>query len=363
MEPEPAEELEQPAHDETDDALEDVAGAAKIYLEQWSKEFGSWAKCTHYTAADFSTETVREHWGPGRYRVRVKDEHGHFNGKPREFVVAGAPGQLAGGGAARGLAQAPAPSFANELLEQLLKAQLARLAEPAPAMNWTGIATAAGTFLSGLTPLLVAAWGNRKDPIETATKIAELVNANKAPATPPVQANVVLEILERGMRLGAARRGNGDGDGKGFGATLLEVVPQLIELVKQDRQANPPADTSAPPEDAASATPPALALVKPAAEGAEMDVAALVKGIAPVVLQWYAVGKDPAESAHVLLFNMADGAVDQLAEFSDRPEFLAAPFILAPELEQARPWVTKLLEAIREELKPEDEATPAGGGT
>lgn len=339
------EELEA-APEDASDALDQIAAdASRVYLEKWTREFNAWGKCTDYAASDFTIDGVRHEWGPGKYRVRIKLENGQFHGK-REFTIIGpTPGSAP--------AAAAAPNPLQELAEEMMRAQLARLAQPKPEPDiakWAAIAT---SFLAALTPLLTAAWGGRKDPIETATKIAELVNANKTPARDPIATDAVLKILERGMELGAG----GDGRGKGFGVTLLEVVPQLLELVREGNK-QPPAGEPAPAAASPADRPPPLALVKPGEMGA-MDVQGIIREMAPTLLQWYALGKDPAAAAGVALFHMHDAVVDELAEWTDRPEFLTAPFILAPELEPARPWVTKFLEAVREELKPDD-GLPAG---
>lgn len=300
-------------------------------------------------AAAFTLDSVQERWGGGRYRFRllgggkvVKQLTENIEGPPREPAPTGKALEVA-----PEVAPGSAPIPAHQVALERIQVGLERLAEL----------------------LMARPAGAAVDPLDALTRAAhllrELAPATAAPAPGQTDISQLMEMFDRGMRMGrqVVRAAEGGGGG-GFGELISRVGVPLVEMAQQERleAAKAAAGPQQPPAVEQQPAPaPQLPAAAPAAavEPGDQVWGPAMRPYIPRLLAAAAKGGDADAYASVVLDQLPAPAIEALQDKAlegDGP-FLEWAFGLFPRdaVDRYGAWLTDFVLAVHRDLTGADQ--------
>lgn len=214
-------------------AIADALGVdrhAKLSIQRKGPD-NDWEHLPRIPTEDFDVETVRERFGGGEYRIRIRGKGGTFIGTSHTFKIAGeplAPDHAALLAASRG-ARDGGGSSRDDRMFDLMLAMIARPPAPAPPpIDVAALVTALTTASNS-----------------GAERLAEMVGLRNAlreneNGTDPI--TLAMDMLDRGMRIGR-READGGGDPL---SRLADAAKPLFGALAARAAAAPP-EPGAPP--------------------------------------------------------------------------------------------------------------------
>lgn len=304
---------------------------AMVVLQRQSPQTREWRHLRKYHPQEFDVEAVREEYGGGEFRVRVKNRRGQWLGSARQFGIEGPPIEPAQyvptaplGAAAVDRAELLEATRRGGALDDVLGKVLVALISrepppPPPPIDMVGFAKAL-----------------QEASDAGAARLAEMVGLKKDLSGGGGGVETFMEALELGMRLGGRQRDDG-----GFGSVVEALSPVLKRLAENVPAAlpSPAASGAQPTPEADMAREPLQAalevLLHEAAAGSDNPVAwavvcvekvpglldALERAVSQAgsvdALMSYAEARDPRIKLHA---DFVREAVEWMLQPDDQPE-------------------------------------------
>lgn len=315
--------------DDVDIAIQELgapADGASVKIFRFDAKSGKFAYLQAVPATDCNLESTRENFGGGRFKFVIIPPGGK-NVRTIMQTIAGEP---------KGNGHSAAP--AGDLDD--IRSMLARQQETIDKLAQT------------------VRVPSSQDPIETALRIIEVINASRgaAPAAPPVSMKDMLEVFRQGIEIGSAQ---GGGDVDPMTRVLDNVFPKMLGLMERSvmndeakvralpsRVKLPPASGSAspsvPPQAGAGAPP--VPVARPLTD--------TIRAYARPVAARMEAGRDPACVATWFLEELSDADVSELAGLSASPSFVSDGLALFPDMRAANEgWLSDFLSSLKEQLE------------
>jgi hypothetical protein len=306
--------------------------------------------CRTFNMADISPETIREIYGGGTYRLKVKDSNGKFVHGGSEVI---------------------------EIIDEPKVGVVMPAGQPAPMETLDGIAKIAAMFKPGtsdggmaaMIPLILgmmdsqsklfASMMNRpRDELKIADIIA-LVKSSGEGSDP-------VKLLLQGLELGKGLGGGGETGWMDIGKSALEAIGPMLA---QQREANglPAHDTTTRQRPALPAPKPGEAPAQPRGEG---DVGLIqklnwLKQQVNILIHHAARNKNPELYAEVMLDNLPPFITeDEILQRMHEPDAVATLATLDGRVANHAAWFEAFRLAVIASIEDdgEDDGEGEGGG-
>lgn len=355
---------------ELEDLLSEVGGDGRIRV--WQIVDGKSAYAGEMSIVDFNLDLLMETYGGGDkslvvYQGKIKRETFRVSldpsippRNPRVPKVTG--GQSSG-----------SPGFGeiSSVLAAMAQSQMAQSSAQSSAMAQSS--QMMGQMMTAVVGAMATMMTARpeKDPLDIAVKIAELSRGNAAPGGDMAQ---MIDMMERGMRIGEKLGGKDDGDGvMGVVGEGMKTLGVLVDGIVTTKKLEAQRTQGAVP-NAGTATVPVreLVLMKGASENPTTEEANV-----PAVRPWVDVSRpqiglllsaakfmSPAAAAETVANSMADDVFfDLIDDIRDQtaPGFGARLLQYFPAASTVKPeWIGELVRVLLTEHV-QDEADGAQG--
>lgn len=327
-------------------------GAAALVLLRQNDEFPTrWDYLKRIPVSQFSLEAVKAEFGGGCYRGRVIDATGKFIPQDRiEFSIDSRflPAARFAGGVTPTIPAAPSPS-----------AEIAELRDLISNVVKSLVAASVHRPAAAPVPELAA-----RDPYDIALRFAEILTKSQAVTVPAaaLPTDQLFAVFQKGIELGSGMGAPAAGSDL---VPVLQAAAPLFAAIAEKLRAEagrPPRLPSPIPASGNGAPMNRLpSQVHPAGSApAWLD---RVRPYLPQVLAFAREGRDPVETAALVLHELPGSVYDELEEAAAAPDFVESTQARIGPWGVYDGWLRRLLDAIRAEvLEDAGEDGPAAEG-
>lgn len=302
---EPPDESIDPAADEVAELFRSLPSNATIEISRRGDESKQLEYCGVMSLDEFSLEAVREKYGGGYFAARGK----YFGvdgkrswGPQRSFRIAGHPAWLK--------REPPAMSERSgreAMSDALILGFMQAINRPAPPPFDIAAAVAA---VAPIAAAVITVLGARKDPMDTAVKVAELMKQNEPKGGGFAD---IMGAFREGMAI--ARRVNGGDHPEPEGLGALAVAEKGLEVLNRFADGYVAQQQGKQSGNEARVEPRPLALVEGAAAPSRTWAKELYPYRDPILK--LVPEMPPAQAAEELHARMSEGAIDDLLDDYD----------------------------------------------
>lgn len=308
------------------------------------KQPTNWPYVGEVSPADFSLESIKQEYGPGKYRGRTMQNRRYVKGGHFTFSIAGEVER----GAVAGRIAGPS-------------ADVSALRETVDKLAAT-VGTLAAAVASG-----AAGPRGGMDPLDMMDKVAGIMQKLTPAASPQAGIGQLLDVFKEGVKIATTVQGAAAVEGDSM-APMLRTLQPLVGVIAKNaeleierkRHASAPA---ALPSPAPAPAPAPVTVTSP-------DIGpAWARDVRPHVSQLLllaSAGADPANWAPAVLDMIPDAAFPAVAELSKAPDFADQVLQALPELRAQEPWsrrmCAELAAILAEQDDGEDDDAPAATG-
>lgn len=325
----PAGKVEELDLSEIEAQLPDRSASVQLYRQN-EEEPTKWDYVGRMGASDFTLEAVKDEYGGGDYRGHLLDENGKFTGKrfpfsiDRRAVPRHERGAESAGSGLLGELQ-ELRSFQKDVMIALLSGKIGQSAAPASSA----------------------------DPIELATKIADIATRNSGGGVE------LLKAFREGMHLAGDRPAVPTDSMGALVQTAAPLFSALATRIQADNEQRRLAASTAPaPAPAPSPAPPPMSPA-PAPSGPYAWLE-YVRPYLPQLASMAETNRDPGVTVDFVLDNLPEALLDEMELTAKDARFVEEVIARVPEARMQREWFTRFLTELQKALLADEGAATNG---